>query len=112
MEEVNSYMLMEMCLKVNGKKIKQMVKEFINIKMEQNMKECGKMIYNTDMELKHELTAQNIKEIIMNAKNMGKELIIIMMDQSILETGKIIILQAMSIFYKLKFDFIRDIMNG
>jgi len=69
MEEVDSYMLMEMCLKVNGIKIKQTVKVFINIKMEQNMKECGKMIYNMDLELKHELMVQSIKEIILNAKN-------------------------------------------
>ena len=69
MEEVDSYMLMEMCLKVNGTRIKQTVKVFINIKMEQNMKECGKMIYNMDLELKHELMVQSIKEIILNAKN-------------------------------------------
>lgn len=65
MDKVNLYMLMVIIMKVNGKMINKMVKEYFIQKMVENMMVNGKMIYNKDMELKVGKMVVNMKDIFM-----------------------------------------------
>ena len=47
-------------MKANGRMIRLMEKDYINIKMEQNMMECGVMTNNTDKVKKHGLMELDI----------------------------------------------------
>ena len=63
MVKVNFIILMDIFIKDNGKMIKLMVMDVINIvkKMEFFFKEIGKMIYKMDMEQKYGLINVNMK---------------------------------------------------
>lgn len=50
--------------------------ENTSILMELNMKECGKMIYNTVQDLKHGLMVVNMKETMQMVKKKEKGIII------------------------------------
>lgn len=73
MDLESCFMQMETYMKGTGKMIKLMEKEFISTKMEQPMMENGKKINSTDMELKHGLMGQYIKDTIVKVKSMGME---------------------------------------
>lgn len=60
---------MEMYIKDNGYKIKLKEKEFILIKMEQNMQEIGNQIDSMDLEFKHGKMVQDIKVSSFKEKN-------------------------------------------
>ena len=49
-EKEDSFMWMEIYMMVFGQMIKLMVLEYTNMSMELNMKENGKMIFNTEKE--------------------------------------------------------------
>ena len=62
-----------MSLKVNGLRTRQTAMVCMYIKMEQDMKENGKMIFNTVKEKKFGQIIQCMKVIIMKARNMAKD---------------------------------------
>lgn len=69
----NYIMLMAMSMKVIGLMIKLKAKELTCIPMEHPTKETGLMISNTDMEKKHGLMGQFMKDTIKKARSMVKE---------------------------------------
>lgn len=88
MVKVNSFMLMVIFMMDFGLMIKLMDLEFTSTLMELNMKECGKMISNTERVLKHGQTNHVMKEITLLAANMVLVAISGMMVHNIWETGK------------------------
>jgi hypothetical protein len=75
--------------------IRLMDLEFMFIKMVQNMRVNGKMIYNMDLARKYGLMDQNMKEIIMKEKNTEEDYIYGKMAQCIMVIGLIIELKDM-----------------
>jgi hypothetical protein len=73
-------MQMEMCMKVNGVKIKLMVMENIFIKMAQFMKELGNMIRSMDLELNNGMTVHIMREILKMGVKRAKVSYILQMD--------------------------------
>ena len=65
-------MQMEMFMMVIGLKTKLMVSEYINILMQQSMKDNGKKINSTVMDLKHGLMVLVIKVNMSKEKSMEK----------------------------------------
>ena len=81
MEWENFDMLTEIFMKVNGKMIKLMVKEFIDKQMEQVMTVIEIMIFKMDMVKKHEQMEVSMKDTIEVGKNMDMDAIIEKMAQ-------------------------------
>lgn len=75
---------------VIGKKIKQMVLEFINMQMEHSMKVIGKKTFNMVKERNNGPTKTDMKVIILKAKNKEKENIFGVMAVAMMENGLII----------------------
>ena len=81
MEWENFDMLTEIFMKVNGKMIKLMVKEFIDKQMEKVMTVIEIMIFKMDMVKKHEQMEVSMKDTIEVGKNMDMDAIIEKMAQ-------------------------------
>ena len=82
---------MKMCMMAIGKTIKLMVTVHILIKMALLIKEIGKIIFKTDMELKNGLKTLFMKDISKLVKKMDKVCINGLMGLLIQGNGKIII---------------------
>ena len=85
----NFIILMEIYLMVNGKMTKQMGKGFTLMPTGLNMKVSGKMIYKMAKEWKVGLMDQSIQEIIWKGKSRGKENMNGQMDLILTENGTI-----------------------
>ena len=82
-------MLMGTFMKVNGRMIKHMALEIINMLTELPITEIGRMISNMEKELRRGLTMQGMKETISKAKSMEEELFNLQMEVCILVTSNI-----------------------
>ena len=71
MEKVHFCIWTGIFTKGNGHMIKQMGMENILIAMERHMKDIGRMMYSMEMEKKHGLIMQNMKENILTEKSMA-----------------------------------------
>ena len=67
--------------------IKQMDMEFMSIKMELDMRENGKMIYNMDRVKRFGQIIRCMRDTIMKGKSMEKVFIFGKMDLAMTETG-------------------------
>lgn len=74
MDLVNSFMLMEIFMRVNGKTIKPMEMVAILMQMELLITESGKMISNMEKELKHGQMEQNMRVNTLKVKSITVEL--------------------------------------
>ena len=88
MAKVDLSMLTETFMMVTGPTIRLMVVESISMSMAPSTKDSGKMICNTDMESKHGLTNQSMKEIMHSEESTALEVTSGMMDQCIQVTGE------------------------
>ena len=86
--KVDLSMLTETFMMVTGPTIRLMVVESISMSMAPSTKDSGKMICNTDMESKHGLTNQSMKEIMPSEESTASEVTSGMMDQCIQVTGE------------------------
>lgn len=78
-------------MKEIGYKIKLKAMEYIRMQMAQNMKETGRVIYKTDMELKLGKMEANTKVFIKKEKNTDKENIHGQIKATMKVAGKIMI---------------------
>ncbi len=84
---------MEIAIKENGKKIKQMAMEFIIMEMELNMKELGMMTNKMEKGLKFGQMALNIKVSLVKDLNVVMENLLGLMEIHTKANLKIILLK-------------------
>lgn len=90
------HILMEICIKGNGKMIKLMGLEFIPmLNLGLSMKDTGKMICCMVLESNCMKTVINIKECLNKGKDMVKELIHLQMEQFSRVIGKMVEFKGM-----------------
>ena len=111
MDRENSYIMMVICILVNGEMISCMGMGYIHhLTRDINMRDHGRIIRNMDMEKKHKWVNTYIQVTISMIRNMGKVTKYMKMVQNILVNGLKIELKGKEYISKMVRKFIKG--NG